>query len=197
MKSIGTLLFAVFVGAWILSWAMCFGGGPRKPDPPLLVAARSGDVETVKRLVQSGKQLELYNGIGASAVVLAINRHQLEIAKMVAPLYSEQSRRDENWLEEAFKQRHDAAVVDWLLSSYDWNFKNKNGEGPAFWAARKRDLKGLKKVLHLYGYPEYRNHRGRTAIEVALHELSWFEASKTLYQAERQTNSGTHTRMSR
>jgi len=126
----------------------------------LIAAARGGDVEEIKALIDQGLDIDCELKYGATALMLAAARGQDEVVRVLLAAGAKVNRRNRfgaSPLLEASEKGHVGAVKLLVDAGAEINLPHNNGNTAIFSATVRRDRKMIKALLELGADPDLKN----------------------------------------
>lgn len=129
----------------------------------LIAAARTGDCETLHRLIAEGYNVDCELKYGSSALTIAASRGQVEAVKALVEGGAKVNRRNQfgsSPLQEACDRGHLDVIRALVELGADVNMPHNNGSTVLFLSAMRRDLRTIKLLLALGADPDIHNCEG-------------------------------------
>ena len=132
----------------------------------LIAAARTGDCDTLRRLIAEGYDIDCELKYGSSALTIAASRGQVEALKILVEGGAKVNRRNQfgsSPLQEACDRGHLEAIRVLAELGADVNMPHNNGRTVLFLSAMRRDIRIIKLLLVLGADPDIHNFEGWSA----------------------------------
>lgn len=142
----------------------------------LIAAARAGDLETLKALIEQGFDIDCELKYGTTALMLAAARGQDDVVRLLVDAGAKVNRRNRfgaTPLLEASDKGHTSCVKLLVELGAEVNLPHNNGNTALLMATIRRDRKTIKVLLELGADPQQENFDGWSA-------RRWAEAESDL-----------------
>ncbi len=132
----------------------------------LITAARLGDVETIRTLLDRGDGIDCELKYGSSALMIAASRGNEEVVRLLAEHGAKVNRRNKfgaTALLEACEKGHLGVIRALVELGADINMPHNNGSTVLLSATARRDIKVIRVLLELGADPDVLNFDGWNA----------------------------------
>jgi ankyrin repeat protein len=139
----------------------------------LITAAREGQIEVIKGLMDRGFDVDCELKYGSSALMIAASRGHDDIVRLIAAAGGKVNRRNKfgiSPLSEATERGHHTVLRTLVEFGADINMLHNNGGTAILAAVVKRDLKTVRVLLELGANIDIENFDGWSARKWALSE---------------------------
>ncbi len=132
----------------------------------LIAAARTGDRESLQRIIVSGYAIDCELKYGSSALTIAASRGQADAVKLLIEAGAKVNRRNQfgsSPLQEACDRGHQDVIKLLIELGADVNMPHNNGSTVLLLSAMKRDVKTVRLLLAMGADPDITNFEGWSA----------------------------------
>ncbi len=132
----------------------------------LITAARLGDIETIRALLERGDPIDCQLKYGSSALMIAASRGHEQVVRLLAAHGAKVNRRNKfgaTALLEACEKGHVDVIRALVELGADINMPHNNGNTVLLSATARRDIKVIRTLLDLGANPDVVNFDGWNA----------------------------------
>jgi ankyrin repeat protein len=132
----------------------------------LITAARLGDLETIKALIERGDAIDCELKYGSSALMIAASRGHEDVVRLLAAHGAKVNRRNKfgaTALLEACEKGHGHVIRALAELGADINLAHNKGSTVLFSATTRRDIQVIRVLLELGADPDLLNFEGWSA----------------------------------